>query len=290
MSLTKTDASNSSVQKRSVPSICPGHLQMRSHLHVGSQPHVLGNHAGVRNSGSLNHPDQSCNRWLCQYYNLHLQRRSMHLATIINKHYANLAFLNYLDIVCDRTRGHDLLNWPVLPHKKQGPRPWTTGIDPDKLEEDCWELTEPALLVVGPQPYSDWSAILYVIAFCLATSNRSPSLNASFARSTAGGVESREFAAGEIFSRTSSLKQNCFSCIFFLKTMLRSSQIFFASLLSAASLSADNIVWICSWTPSIAASRRLNSAFVTRESAAAVFLSSAMPRRIGDGARWRNCR
>ena len=46
-------------KKRSVPSICPGHLQVRSHL--GSQPHVLGNHAGVRNSGSLNHPDQSCN-------------------------------------------------------------------------------------------------------------------------------------------------------------------------------------------------------------------------------------
>ena len=45
-------------KKRSVPSICPGHLQ---ESHLGSQPHVLGNHAGVRNSGSLNHPDQSCN-------------------------------------------------------------------------------------------------------------------------------------------------------------------------------------------------------------------------------------
>jgi len=78
------------------------------------------------------------------------------------------------------------------------------------------------------QPYSDRSAIL--IAFCLATSSRSPSLNASFARSTAGGMESREFAAEEIFSRTSS------SCVF-LKTMPRSSRIFFASLSSAASAS-----------------------------------------------------
>ena len=75
-------------KKRSVPSICRGHLQVRSHL--GSQPHVVGNHAGVRNSGSLNHPDRSCSWRFCRYYNLHIQRRNIYLATITNKHYAKL--------------------------------------------------------------------------------------------------------------------------------------------------------------------------------------------------------
>ena len=44
----------------------------------------------------------------------------------------------------------------ILPHKKQGPRAWTTGIDPDELEEDRCELTKPASLVVG-LPVCNWA-------------------------------------------------------------------------------------------------------------------------------------
>ena len=46
--LQKQMLSTPQSKKRSVPSICSGHLQVRSHL--GSQHHVFGNHTGVRNS------------------------------------------------------------------------------------------------------------------------------------------------------------------------------------------------------------------------------------------------
>ena len=262
------------------------HLQLRSHL--GSQPHVLGNHAGMINSGSLNHPDQSCNRWLCRYYNLHLQRRSMHLATIINKHYANLA-----SYCVSQLLRHSL--W-------QNKRAWSS-----KLARPTTQKTGPKAMDNRNRPGqarggplgTHWTsiagsrapAIFRLISYSISLLSRNQQsltfpqcLFCSFHRRRRGvkGICSWGDFLSNVFVEAKLL---------FMRLLLENhAAVFFASLLSAASLSGDNIVWICSWTPSIATSRRLNSAFVTGELEAAVFSSSAMPRCLGDGARWRNRR
>ena len=101
--------------------------------------------------------------------------------------------------------------------------------------------------------------------FC-STMRSSPSLSASLALSTAGGVAMRQSDAAAIFSRTSSLKRNCFSCPLFLNEGAFSSLMRFTSRSFAASLSSTSslfIYCIWSWIPAIAVRRRPNSAFVT---------------------------
>ena len=41
-----------------------------------------------------------------------------------------------LEFLCNNEQ--DFLKCPILPQRKQGPRPWTIEIDLPELEEDCW--------------------------------------------------------------------------------------------------------------------------------------------------------